>query len=299
MNEPASGGPLHQQSPLRGVLWMAAAAVFFSVSFGVVRHLSDNGDIHAFQQAFFRQVFGTLVFLPIIFRHGLSSIRTRQPIANLTRVATNAVALVLAFWGVTLIPLAQALTLQSTVPFFAIIFAMLVVNERPGPHRWAAVMIGFAGALVILRPGIIGISLGMTVAVASAAFYGFSDAFLRKVARTDGTISIIFFGFAVQVPLLLPLAIMHWTTPALSDWPWILAMVILSFGAQFSLSKAYINAEASIVSPVLFIRIPMVAVIGFIFFDQIPDMWVWIGAAVIFVSTVYAARREALIHRRV
>ncbi|MEE2746501.1 MAG: EamA family transporter, partial [Pseudomonadota bacterium] len=111
------------------------------------------------------------------------------------------------------------------------------------------------------------------------------------------TLSIVFLSFVFQLPFSLPLALSDWVTPTVMELLWLAAMGATSFGAQWSLSRAYILADASVVSPVLFIRLPMVSAIGLIFFNQVTDIWTWIGALIIFGSTYYAARREASISR--
>ena len=180
------------------------------------------------------------------------------------------------------------------MPIFAILFAVMILKEQVGSHRWVAMALGFVGVLVVLRPGFQEINLGMLAALGAAACFGLSDVLLRKLSRTDMTLSIVFYSFAFQLPFSLPLALTNWVMPTPTQLLWLAAMGAMSFGAQWSLSRAYILADASVVSPVLFIRLPMVSVIGFVFFGQVSDIWIWIGAVIIFGSTYYAARREAI-----
>lgn len=291
----AQGG-YQAQSPLKGVLWMAVAAFFFAVSVGLVRHISET--IDAFEQTFWRQFIGMLIILPFMWRRGLSGLRTRQPGTNLLRSLVGYAGISLSFYSVTLIPLADSLALQFTLPLFTIIFAMLVLGERVGAHRWTATATGFLGALVILRPGFAEISFGMVVALGAAAFLAMSDTLVRKLSRTDETTVIVFYAYALQVPIAFAVSLYDWVTPSLADWPWLLALGVCSFIAQWGLSRAFVLAEASLVSPVLFLRLPIVSVIGYVFFAQTPDAWTWIGAVIIFASTCYAARREAMHQRR-
>ncbi len=280
------------QSPIGGILWMAAAALFFSISIGLVRHLSEH--INAFEQTFWRQLMGTVVLLPFMLRRGLSVFKTPQVGANLIRNMAGYAGISLSFYSVTLIPLADSLALQFTLPLFTIVFAVIILGEKVGAHRWTATAIGFAGALVILRPGFVEINLGMIVALCAAASFGISDTLIRRLSRTDSTILIVFYGFALQLPFAIPGALYAWVWPSLEDWKWLLTLGVFSFAAQWSLSRSFVLAEASLVSPVLFLRLPCVAVIGYFFFAQVPDIWVWVGALIIFASAFYAERREAL-----
>lgn len=291
-----AGQGYQAQAPLKGVLWMVLAAFFFAVSVGLVRYISLR--IDAFEQTFWRQFIGFVIILPIVLRHGLPGLRTRQLGTHLVRNLMGYIGIALSFYSVTLIPLADSLALQFTLPLFTIVFAMIILSERVGVHRLAATAAGFVGALVILRPGFAEIRFGMIVALGAAAFLAISDTLVRRLSRAEPTTLIVFYSYALQVPIAFAVALFHWVTPARADWPWLIALGLCSFIASWSLSRAFILAEASLVSPVLFLRLPIVSAIGYVFFAQVPDVWAWIGAVVIFASTTYAARREALHHRR-
>jgi len=284
--------PLHAQSSVRGILWMALAAVFFSIAFGLVRHISEF--INPYEQTCFRHIFGILILAPFVIRSGWGSIRTYQFKLNVFRNFVGNAGTTLSFLSVTMISLTDSLTLHFTLPIFAILFALLILKEKVGSHRWIAVVVGFLGVLVVLRPGFQEVNIGMLIALGAAACFGLSDVLLRKLSRTDMTLSIVFLSFVFQLPFSLPLALPGWVTPTPVEFFWLTAMGTASFGAQWSLSKAYILADASVVSPVLFIRLPMVSAIGLVFFNQVTDIWTWVGAFIIFGSTFYAARREAI-----
>lgn len=288
-------GAYQKQAPLQGVLWMVVAAVFFAVSAGLVRHLSAN--IDAFEQTFWRQFLGLLIILPFVWRSGRIGLRTRQLKTNLMRNLAGYAGISLYFYSVTLIPLAESLSLQFTLPLFTIVFAMLILSEKVGVHRWTATVVGFIGALVILRPGMIPIEVGALIALVSAACLAMSDTLVRRLSRTDTTLSIVFYSYLLQVPVALAVALPNWVTPTMDDWPWLIALGVCSFAAQWGLSRAFVLAEASLVSPILFLRLPIVALIGYVFFAEVPDDWTWVGAAIICASVYYAARRETM-HRR-
>jgi drug/metabolite transporter (DMT)-like permease len=277
---------------MKGILWMASAALFFSLAFVIVRHLSATANIGAFEQTFFRHVTGIMILLPFIIRRGLISLKTQQVGLNIIRNFAGNAGMSLSFLSMTLIPLGEAVTLHFSLPLFVILFAILILRERVGLHRWVAMFVGFLGVAIALRPGFGDIHPGMLAAIGAAATYGLSDVLLRKLSHTDMTLSIVFYGFALQLPFSLPLAINEWVTPSGAEWAWLFFMGGLAFLAQWSLSRAYIVADASLVSTVMFIRLPIIAVLGFMFFGEVTDLWTWVGAAVIFVGTYYMARRE-------
>ena len=152
-------------------------------------------------------------------------------------------------------------------------------------------VIGFAGVAIALRPGFQSIHPGMMAAIGAAAAYSLSDVLLRKLSHTDLTLSIVFYGFALQLPFSLPLALNEWVTPSGAEWGWLFLMGCLAFLAQWSLSRSYIVADASLVSTVMFVRLPIISVLGFIFFGEVTDIWTWVGATVILAGTYQAARQ--------
>jgi drug/metabolite transporter (DMT)-like permease len=282
--------------PVRGVLWMAAAAASFSVTLAMVRHLSDT--FSTFEIVFFRQVFGMLFMLPWLVRAGAASLKTEQFPIYLLRAACTYSAMLAAYYSLRLITIADSIALQFTLPFFTIVIATVVLNERVRAHRWIATVTGFVGALIIIRPGFAEFQVGMVVAILAAAIYAAADICTRFLSGRDSVNVIVFYGFAIQLPVSAVPAALDWVTPGLEHLPWLVAFGIVSFAAQFFITRAFAAAEVGLVSPVLYLRLPFVALLGFLFFDELPDHWTWIGAGVLFASTVYSTRRDAVIARR-
>ena len=281
---------------LRGILWMLQAALWFAISIALVRYLSDYMSV--LQITFLRQVLGALTMLPLVMKSGIGSFRTQRPWTHFGRGAFSYLGMLLSYYSVTLISLADSNALQFTLPFFTFLYAMWLLHERISIHRWVAMAAGFTGVLVIVRPGFAAVNLGVFVAIAAAASYGLSDVMTRLLSRNDHTNLIMFYTFAMPVPLGLVPALFDWTWP---DW-WV-SVTILVFSAastlaSYSLTRAFSVAETSVVSPILYLRLPMVAVLGWYFFGQPTDIWTWIGSAIIFGATYGLARREAHVARR-
>lgn len=285
---PGSG---QRHNPIVGVLWMVAAAIAFSVTITVVRHLSDK--FTTFEIVFFRQIFGTAIMLPWLFRAGIGVLKTREIKAYLIRAVTTYCAMLAAYYSVVLITIADSIALQFTLPFFTIIFAMLALREKVRSHRWIATIVGFIGAMIIIRPGFADVNAGMLIALAAAAFYGVSDTCTRFLSGKDSINVVVFYGFILQLPISAVPAVMTWVTPDMSDLVFILIFVVVAVGAQFCITQSFANAEASLVSPVLFIRLPFVAALGYFFFSELPSTWTWIGAAILFASTFWSTRIDA------
>lgn len=277
--------------PLRGMLWMGAAALCFSAMFGFIRHLSDT--FSTFEIVFLRQVMGLCVMGPIMLRAGLSNVKTEIFHYHLIRAIASYLALLSGYYALTLIVLSDAVALQFTLPIFTALMAIVLLKERVGIYRWGAIGAGFVGVLIIVRPGFEAINLGILLALAAAACHGVGDSMAKLISRTDPTSRIVFWGFAIQLPISAIPMPWVWVTPGVSDIAPLLGFGAVAIAAQWCLTKSFSLADASLVSPVLFLRLPFVAAIGFFFFDQSTDIWTWAGAGVIFISTWILAKREA------
>lgn len=280
----------------RGMLWMLAAALFFSASVGFVRYLSDI--MSTFEIVLFRQAIGLAFMLPWLYRVGLAGLRTERIGLQTLRSSLSYFGMLASYFSFTLIPIADAVALQFTTPLFTTIFAIIFLKELVRSHRWMALLFGFVGVLIIVRPGMADLNLGIPAALLAASLYAGSNVTNRALSRTDSTPVIVFYSFALQIPLAAVPAAMTWTTPGWADALPLLGFGIVSIAAQWCLTRSLATAEASLVEPVMFIRMPIVAVIGYFLFAQVPDGWSWVGATVIFTSTYVLARREAALQSR-
>ncbi len=284
-----------RHNPVAGVLWMFGAAVAFSAAITLVRHLSAN--YSTFEIVIFRLVFGIAVMLPWAMRAGRAGLRT----PNLRLYAVRAVlaysAMFAGYYSVRLITIADSIALQFTLPIFTAILAVLLLKERAHAHRWIATVVGFAGVLIIVRPGFAEVNAGAAIALGAAFLFAAVDVSTRFLARSDGVRTMLFYGFVMQLPIAVLPAAATWVTPPLADLPWIGAFALCALGAQVCITKSLSTAEASLVSPVLYLRLPIVAVLGFVFFGELPSHWTWAGAALLFGCTYYSASRDARLAR--
>lgn len=279
-------------SSSRGMLWMLGAALFFSASVGYVRYLSDF--MSTFEIVFFRQIMGLAIMMPWLMRAGMSAARTNRLPMQGFRALLSYLGMLSSYYSFTLIPIADAVALQFTTPLFTTILAIIFLKEVVGLHRWSAILFGFLGVLIIVRPGFAELGLGVPVAICAALCYASANVANRALSRTESTAVILFYGFILQIPLAAIPAAMTWVTPGWDVvWP-LLGFGVTGIAAQWCLTRALAVADASLVEPVMFVRLPFVSMIGYVLFAEIPDSWVWVGAAVIFVSTIVLARREAL-----
>jgi drug/metabolite transporter (DMT)-like permease len=272
-------------------MWMTAAAIAFSIAIGFVRYLSDT--YTTWEIALFRQVLGLVVAGFWVWRVGFATLKTKILHFHFLRAVLGYGGLVAGYEAVRWVSIADAQALQFTLPFFTFIFAVWALKESIRAHRLVATVIGFAGALIIIRPGFVDVNFGMLIALAAAAMFAGSDVTNRYLSGRDAVITIIFYGFVIQLPVGVVASIPGWITPSVADLPAIIVFAASAVAAQWCLTRSFAVAEASLVSPVLFLRLPFAALIGFVFFDQITDVWTWIGAAIMVASTIYSTRVDA------
>jgi drug/metabolite transporter (DMT)-like permease len=274
----------------------ALGAILMFVAMAVcIRALANSlpaGDI-----AFYRAFFGLLLLLPLVFGGGWGRTRRiletrRLPLFGLRALFTY-LAITSYFYALTKIPMAEAIALSATLPIFLTAMAALVLGEAVGARRWIAIAIGFAGALVIVRPGLAAVSWAALAALASAAFYAAAGITVKLLARTEPPGRIVFY-MNLFVALLAAAPVMaDFTPPRWQDLPFILAIGATGTAAHFFQSNALKRADASFVAPFDFLRLPLGAFCGYIIFDDSPSDWVWIGAALVFAGTLLVTRRAA------
>lgn len=270
---------------------MLLAATTYTVAGALVRHLSHEFSL--FTLALLRSVVALAIFLPpVLKRSGLDGIRTPQLGRHFLRALFTYGGIMLWFVGVTNLPLPEYYALQFTLPLFTIAGAVLLLRERVGLANWIAVFIGFGGALIILRPGIIPIGLGAAAALASALSYAGSNIVMRVLSRRDTVSVIVIYSNLLVLLLALGPALYYWTTPTWEQFPWVVSMAVFGSIGQFCLTRAISLADARVVQPFEFARLPIAAVIGYVFFAEAASLWTWLGALIIFSAGYFVLHNE-------
>ncbi|MDF2367394.1 DMT family transporter [Sneathiella sp.] len=271
---------------------MVFACLVFSMMGGIIRYVSDSG-MPVFQVVFLRNVAGILFFLPWFFQAGLGVLKTDRIGAFGLRSMLGFASMLSWFYAVSVLPLADAVALNFTAPIFGTILAIVVLHEVVGIRRGVAMIVGFIGAMIILRPGLTELSVGSYSAIFSAITMAGSMTMVKLLSRTESTAAMVALNQILIIPMSLVPAIFVWQTPTIEQLIAILVIGLLATAGHLSFTKAYTLADASIVMPFDFFRLIFSALIGFIFFMQEPDLFTYIGAAIIFASSIYIAIREA------
>lgn len=276
----------------RGAILMVSAALSFAVMAVTIRICSE--EIHAFEIAFFRNLFGLVFMLPWLLRgDGLGRLATRRPGLYVTRAVLGIAAMLSFFWALTAMPVAGAVAISFSAPLFITMGASLVLGEIVRMRRWTATLIGFCGMLLILRPGTGTLQPAALAALFSAVAMAGSALTIKLLSRTEPSQAIVTWMVVLMTPLALPPALWVWQWPSMTVWLLLVLIGGLGTLGHLSLTAAMKTADASYVMPFDFVRLPAVALLAWLLFGETVDYWTWIGAGVIFAATIYIVHREA------
>lgn len=280
---------------LRGVCCMSTAAASSAAMNGVVRDLSVG--MHAFEIAFFRNLFGFAFLVPALLRQGPKALATRRLPLHALRSVFNAVAMLSFFYAVTVTPLATVAALAFTSPLFATLLAIIVLREQVGPRRWIGLLIGLAGALMIIRPGIEVIDAGALMVLLSSMAWGSALVMIKVLGRTESSLVTTSYAALFLLPITGVVAAFVWQTPDWEQLGKLVAIGALGSVTQLGIAQAFREADASLVLPFDFTKLVWAALIGYAAFDEVPDPITILGGAVICAAVTYIAYREAQVSR--
>jgi len=278
---------------LKGILCVVAATVVLAGMNGAIRQVS--AEVHPFVIAFFRNLFGLLVFTPMFLKLGLAPLRSQRPGLHLLRASFNVVAMLLYFYALSVTPLALVSALGFVSPLFATIYAMVVLRERVRLRRWTALIVGFVGTLIIVRPGSGDIDLGGLYVIASSAIWAMALMVIKILSRDDRPTTITAMAALLMTPLSLVPALFVWQWPSGGALLWLMLIGALGTLGQIGVAQAFRFADVSAVLPFDFLKLIWAAIIGFLAFSEVPGSATFIGGAVIFASATYIAFRESRI----
>ena len=254
-----------------------------------VRLLADA--ISSVEQVFLRSVFGLVFMLAVMTRRGgLPRIRTNRLGMHFTRTVLTYLGVATWFYALTRMELAEAVAIHFTLPLFGIVLAIIFLKEQVTVDRWIATFVGFAGALVIIRPGMVELEFVAFVVLFSAAAYGAGDVALKKLSETESSALIVLVLNLFMVPMSLVPALFDWTWPRWGDVPVILLLGLTGVAAHYCLARSMALADASVVIPMEFLRLPVLGAAGYWLFDEVPDRWTLVGALIICGATYYMTR---------
>ena len=278
-----AGGPvMHDRAALAGVSIMVLVAVGGAVDSAIVRLLA--GEVHPFVIGFTRVSFGLAAMLPLILRRP-QMLRTKARFGHVLRAALKLASLVAMFAALQAAPIATVTAIGFAAPLFVTLGAWLLFAERPGILRTTGLWLGFSGVIVILAPALgLGQGAALMLALLGAALTATIQLMLKVMGRSDSADTLVAWNLIISVPLAAIPAFWFWTQPTPAQWGLLALQGAIGTFSQLGVTRAFQLADASLVAPIDFLRLPLVALAGWLFFAEIPHATTWAGAALIFAA---------------
>lgn len=250
-------------------------------------------ELPVFVLMLWRSVLGVLFIMPFILWAGGGLVRTRRLRWHLGRNLAHYSAQFCWFLAISLIPIAEVISIEFTLPIWTAILAGIFLGERLTRLRLAAVALGFAGILIIVQPGLSPVGLGQLAALYAAMVFAVSVVMTKSLTRTEDSLTIVFYMFALQGIIGLAPALQAWVWPSLDKWPWILALGVAGTASHFCLAKAIASADATVVIPMDFLRVPVTAIAGWLLYSEAIGISLVAGAALILLANLLNLRGPA------
>ncbi len=281
---------------MKAIIFNLLAWVMLPIMDGFAKYLS--ADLPVFQITWARYFFTVAFTLPIMFfffRENL--VWTDKPKLQFIRGLILLTANICFFYAISVISLAKALTLAFVAPLIVTAFSPVFLGEKVGFRRWSAVIIGFIGSLVVIRPGFVEINLASIAALGTGVMYGFYLIITRKLSTSDNPLLTLLLTGVVGVVIISTVMPFVWVKPTSYQWSMMAAIGIFACIGHFFLILSLKYADASKLAPFSYFEIITNIIIGYYFFRDFPDNWTFLGLFIIVLSGIYISRRENLVKK--
>jgi drug/metabolite transporter (DMT)-like permease len=276
---------------VRAALWMGGALLSFALMAIAVRELLRAMGV--FEVLFLRSAVSLIILLAILPRFGGRALLTRRFGLHLVRNVLHFVGQYAWVFAIGALPLATVFAIEFTMPVWTAVLAAFLLDERLNRGRVAMLAAGLAGILIILRPGLQHVPPAALVMLVGSFAYASTMIATKRLAGHETVFAVLFYMAAIQLPLGLAFALPDWVTPGVMDLPWIIAVGATGLSAHMCLTRAFRIADATLVVPFDFLRLPLIAVVGMLFYSEPPELAVFLGAGVICAGTYYSVRIES------
>ena len=256
-----------------------------------VKYLSN--DLHPIIICFYRCLLGLILISPFIIKNNFRALKSKNIKLQFSRVMINIFSMIFWFSAIGIMQFEKAAALGFTTPLFTTILAIIILKEKIRFHRTAALLIGFLGIIVIVRPGYVPLELGAVFIIASAFSFSFVLIIIKKLSAIDSSQTIIFYHLLLSTPVFFILSLFYWQTVNLNQLLIFMFMGASGLLSHWCLTQAFKLSDTTFVMPLQFTKLIWASLIGFFIFTERPDMWTWFGGVIIFISVVYIAYREA------
>jgi drug/metabolite transporter (DMT)-like permease len=283
----------------RSALWMVGAIIAFSLTAVAGReatHQLAEFPLTISQLVFFRNIIGLILITCLIaLRHGRKSrdvLLSQNLSLHFARNFSHFCGQWCWFYGLALLPMAHVFAIEFTVPIWTALFASLILAESLTLKRLLSITMGFVGVLIILRPGLVDIESASWVVLASAIAYAMAHTLTKRLSGLDGALTILFYMHVMQLPLALLLVAFDFAWPQGDAWLWVILTAIAALSAHFCMAKALSLADAMIVMPMDFLRLPLIALVGYFLYQESIDLFLLLGAGVMLLGNMLALKEK-------
>jgi len=274
------------------VALLAIGATFFGSFMGAgVKFLSD--DLHPIIICFYRSLMGLILITPFVARNNFKALHTKNMRLQIFRASINIISMICWFSAIGMMHFEKATALGFTTPLFTTVLAVLVLGEVIRFHRTAALLLGFIGIIIIIRPGYVPFEFGTVLMLIASFSFSFVLIFVKKLSATDSSLTIIFYHLLYMTPVFFILSLFYWENINLNQLIIFTLMGASGLLSHWCLAQAFKMSDTTFVMPLQFTKLIWASLIGLFIFTEQPDIWTWIGGIIIFISVVYITYREA------
>ena len=281
-----------KKNKLIAVALLALGATFFGSFMGAgVKLLSD--DLHPIVICFYRSLMGLILITPFVVRNNFKALRTQNMRLQVFRASINVISMICWFSAIGMMHFEKATALGFTTPLFTTVLAVIVLGEVIRFHRTAALLLGFIGIIIIIRPGYVPFEFGTVLMLIASFSFSFVLIFVKKLSATDSSLTIIFYHLLYMTPVFFILSLFYWENINLYQLIVFTLMGASGLLSHWCLAQAFKMSDTTFVMPLQFTKLIWASLIGLFIFAEQPDIWTWLGGIIIFIAVVYITYREA------
>jgi drug/metabolite transporter (DMT)-like permease len=273
------------------VILAIGATMFGALMASSVKYLSN--DLNPVTICFYRCVMGLILISPFMIKYNFQALKSQNIKLQFSRSLINIVSMICWFSAIGMMHFEKAAALGFTTPLFTTILAIIILKEKIRFHRTAALLIGFIGIIVIIRPGYVPLELGSTLILFSAFTFSFVLIIVKKLSAIDSSQTIIFYHLLFSTPFFFILSLFYWETINLNQLFIFTFMGASGLISHWCLAQAFKLSDTTFVMPLQFTKLIWASLIGLFIFAEQPDILTWVGGIIIFISVVYITYREA------
>jgi drug/metabolite transporter (DMT)-like permease len=281
-----------KRNKLITVASLAIGATLFGSFMGAgVKLLSD--DLHPIIICFYRCLMGLIIITPFVAKNNFRALQTDNMRLQFFRALINIISMICWFSAIGMMHFEKATALGFTTPLFTTVLAVLILGEVIRFHRTAALLLGFVGILIIIRPGYMPFEFGTVLMLIASLSFSFVLIFVKKLSATDSSLTIIFYHLLYMTPAFFILSLFYWENINFSQLVIFILMGTSGLLSHWCLAQAFKMSDTTFVMPLQFTKLIWASLIGLFIFAEQPDIWTWVGGVIIFISVVYITYREA------